>query len=90
MEPVLIGKFACSHVVEIDGVKIGLIGYTTEDTPNVSDSGKLIFNDVVSTVQTEAQRLRADENCHIVIGIGHYGYQNDRDMAELVDLGKSE
>ena len=42
-------------------VKVGIIGYTTEETPDISDTGTLVFNDVVETVRTESERLRTKE-----------------------------
>ena len=42
-------------------VKVGIIGYTTEETPDISDTGTLVFNDVVETVRTESERLRKKE-----------------------------
>ena len=72
------GKFGCSKIFELDGVKIGVIGYTTEETPDISDTGALIFNEVVNVVKNEADRLRKDEKCQILIGVGHYGYKQVR------------
>ena len=42
-------------------MKVGIIGYTTEETPDISDTGTLVFNDVVETVRTESDRLRKKE-----------------------------
>ena len=42
-------------------VKVGIIGYTTEETPDISDTGSLIFNDVVETIRAESDRLRNKE-----------------------------
>ena len=36
-------------------MKVGIIGYTTEETPDISDTGTLVFNDVVETVRTVVQ-----------------------------------
>ena len=46
-------------------VKVGIIGYTTEETPDISDTGSLIFNDVVETVRAESERLRNKEGVRI-------------------------
>merc|ERR1719431_709470 len=59
--------------------------YVCTDTVEISDTGNLILTNVVEAVQKETKNLR-DQGCHIVIGVGHYGYQEDKDMAELVDL----
>ena len=42
-------------------MKVGIIGYTTEETPDISDTGTLVFNDVIETVRTESERLRKKE-----------------------------
>lgn len=65
--------------------KIGIIGYTTEETPEISDTGNLIFNDVVETVKEESAKLRS-EKADILIGVGHYGLSEDKRMASQVDL----
>jgi len=85
-EPALADKYKCSLVIEVSGVKIGIIGYTTEETPDISDTGKLIFNEIVEIVKKESNRLRTAEKCQIVIGLGHYGYNEDKLMADQVDL----
>lgn len=85
-EPRMDGKYQCSYVIEVGGVNIGIIGYTTEETPSISDTGNLIFTDVVKAIQQEVQYLRNTKECQIVIGLGHYGYNEDKKMAEQVDL----
>mgnify|MGYP000133711363 CR=1 FL=1 len=78
------GQYTCSHIVEIEGVRIGIVGYTTEDTPTISNTGKLIFQNVIPSINAEIRQLRKE--CQIVIGVGHYGYQQDKDMVEYVDV----
>ena len=53
-EPELEGKFGSSTTFEFDGVKIGVIGYITEETPDISNTGNLIFNNVVETIKSSA------------------------------------
>ena len=51
-------------------MKVGIIGYTTEETPDISDTGTLVFNDVVETVRTESERLRTKEGSSKTKGQG--------------------
>ena len=85
-EEIIQNKFQCSTTVDFGQVKVGIIGFITQDTPKISKTGKLKFNDVTQVVKAESARLRSEEECDIVIGVGHYGYQNDIDMASQVDL----
>ena len=73
-EPKLQGTFTATTEFVIQGVKIGIVGYLTEETQDISDTGKLKFENVVETVKKYTQELR-DNGCQIVIGVGHYGYQ---------------
>ena len=56
MKPIL-----SSHVVELEGVKIGIIGYLTEETKNISNTEQLIFNNVVETIQNESKESFSEE-----------------------------
>ena len=42
-EPRLQGKFKSSHVMNVSGEEIGVIGYITPDTAFISQAGKLHF-----------------------------------------------
>lgn len=84
-EPTVNDIINSTAVFEFDGVKVGVVGYITQDTKDISNPGKLEFTDVVDAVKRETTKLRSS-GCHIVIGVGHYGYDHDQDMAELVDL----
>lgn len=80
------GKITKSHVVTADnGAKIGIIGYTTEDTPSISNPGRLKFLDVVQSVNTEATKLHS-EGVKILIAVGHGGFDVDQKVAEGVPL----
>ncbi|CAL8073312.1 unnamed protein product [Orchesella dallaii] len=83
------GKISKSHVVTADnGQKIGIIGYTTVDTPSISNPGRLKFLDVVQAVNEEAAKLNA-EGVNILIGLGHVGFDVDQIVAAncpLIDV----
>lgn len=60
-------------IIERSGVKVGVIGLSTQDTPqttlfaNVAD---LTFHDVVETVRTNAPLMR-EAGAEVVIAVGH-------------------
>ena len=74
-----------STIVTKNGVKIGIVGYITPDTKFVSDTGLLEFNDVLDSVQKEADRLRS-HGCEFIIGLGHIGLEHDKELARQSDL----
>lgn len=50
---------AKSHVATVDGVKVGIVGYITVDTPYISSpSPNMEFNNVAIAVRDEARRLK--------------------------------
>jgi len=80
-------NFQSSKTVEINGTRIGIIGYVTTDTPNITAGslGTLEFLDEIENVQKEAQRLKAlDPPIEILIALGHAGYIKDLEMAAMI------
>ena len=75
------GKFpaewAPSATYNFAGVKLGLIGFTTEDTPSLIFPGNLgpfVVSDVTTAVNAEAAKLRARNNNKIaIVALGHEG-----------------
>ena len=77
-------KISKSITLDVDGHKVGIIGYVTADTPFISSPGpNLTFLDVIPAVQEEAIRLTS-ENVSIIIALGHAGYEIDREMASKI------
>ena len=72
-----------SVVVRVGDVKIGVIGYLTQETLEVSNPGKLVISDEIEAVSKEAERLHS-EGVNIIIGLGHSGYQKDIEIAKKV------
>ena len=80
-EPALAGKLAKSTVIERGGEKIGLIGLTPQDTPDLASPGKNItFTDPASAVQGEVDKLTADGVNKIVV-LSHSGFLIDKGVA---------
>ncbi|EDW61292.1 protein 5NUC [Drosophila virilis] len=73
-------KLANSTVLETNGVKIGVIGYLTPDTKNLSFQNNVEFVEEIVSINAEAQRLK-DQGINIIIALGHSGYQKDQEIA---------
>ena len=57
-------NFKDSKIVEVNGIKIGIIGYDTSQDPNITASNlpTLSFLDEIESVRAEAQRLKTLNN----------------------------
>ena len=81
-EPLLAGKLAKSAVIERGGETIGLIGLTTEDTPELASPGDtVVFLDSVAAVQGEVDLLTA-RGVNKIIVLSHSGYGVDQMVAK--------
>ncbi len=85
-DPHLAGKIKGSYVIEIGGEKVGIIGATTEDTPDIASPGEFIeFNDVFEYVRDTAAALDAAGVKKIIL-LSHIGYTVDLQLAADVPL----
>jgi len=77
--------FKPSKIVEVNDVLIGIIGYVTTHTPNITASHlpTLTFLDEIENIQKEATRLKS-LGVDIIIALGHSGYVKDQEIAEKV------
>ena len=76
-----------STMVTVDGARIGIIGLSTPDTPNVTMEANVLtlsFTDPVAAVKQEAAKLRAD-GADAVIVIAHMGGKCS-DMNDVHDV----
>ncbi|WP_298494967.1 5'-nucleotidase C-terminal domain-containing protein [uncultured Maritimibacter sp.] len=81
-EPLLADKIAKSTVIEKGGEKIGLIGLTPVDTPDLSSPGaNIVFTQPADAVQGEVDKLTAEGVTKIVV-LSHSGYGVDQMVAE--------
>ncbi len=81
-EPLLADKLAKSTVIERGGEKIGLIGLTPEDTPELASPGaNITFSDPVAAVQGEVDKLTG-EGVNKIIVLSHSGLNVDKRVAE--------
>jgi 5'-nucleotidase len=80
-EPALAGVLMKSTVIERGGEKIGMIGLTPEDTPDLASPGKNItFSDPSAAVQGEVDKLTG-EGVNKIIVLSHSGFVVDKLVA---------
>jgi len=68
------------HIANVGGKKIGIIGYLTPDTRNIASTGRMLLRDEIEAVRKYANQLKG-EGVNIVIGLGHSGYEKDKEIA---------
>jgi len=81
--PVIDGLFAPSVILDVNGHKVGIIGYTTTETPDiVNPEGVkgLVFEDEIGRIKEEVQPLR-DKGAKTIIALGHAGFSKDKEIA---------
>ena len=84
-EPHLADVLMPSTVIEKDGQKIGLIGLTPEDTPDLASPGpNITFHDPVEAVKREIAKLEAEGVSRIIV-LSHSGFVTDQRIAAMVD-----
>ena len=67
-------------MVEVQGIKIGFFGLTTEDTPIASSPGDIKFSSTIDTARSKAKDLRA-KGADIVVAIAHTPLEVDMIIA---------
>ncbi|XP_060656295.1 protein 5NUC-like isoform X1 [Drosophila nasuta] len=73
-------KLSNSTVLEVNGTKIGVIGYLTPDTKDLSFQNDVEYAEEIVSINAEATRLKA-QGINIIIALGHSGYQKDQEIA---------
>ncbi|KAL3272474.1 hypothetical protein HHI36_013954 [Cryptolaemus montrouzieri] len=74
-----------STVLEVDGRKVGVVGYLTQETAYLSNVRELNIGDEIAAVKAETEKLD-QEGVKIIIGLGHSGFEIDKTLAEQVPL----
>ena len=67
-------------MVEVQGVKIGFFGLTTEDTPIASSPGTIKFSSTINTARAKAKELR-EKGADIVVAVAHTPLEVDMIIA---------
>ncbi|QQR39825.1 bifunctional metallophosphatase/5'-nucleotidase [Devosia rhizoryzae] len=80
------GKIKGSIVLDIGGEKVGIIGATTEDTPEIASPGPNVeFTDVIQYVRGASEALDA-AGVNKIILLSHIGYTVDLEVAAALPL----
>uniref|UniRef100_UPI00398EA03E 5'-nucleotidase n=1 Tax=Pristiophorus japonicus TaxID=55135 RepID=UPI00398EA03E len=80
----LTGYYLPYKILTVGEEKIGVVGYTTIETPLISNPGPhLIFEDEVEAVQREVNKLRT-LGVDKIIALGHAGFETDKLIAKKV------
>jgi 2',3'-cyclic-nucleotide 2'-phosphodiesterase (5'-nucleotidase family) len=69
-------EWKSSYVFQFDGFKLGVIGYTLPELPQLIFPGYLdpfVIKDPVKSVNAEANRLRSGRKVNAIIAVGHLG-----------------
>ncbi len=76
-----------SQIFELGGVKLGVVGLTLENTPQVSSSGDIRFLSVMDTLRAQARELRA-AGADLLVAVTHTDRRVDNEImrSRLVDI----
>lgn len=74
-----------SVVLEVSGRKIGIIGYLTPTTKEISLTQDVNLNDEIEAVKEESEKLD-EQGVKIIIALGHSGFLKDKELASKVPL----
>jgi 5'-nucleotidase len=81
----LAGLVAPWAVIERGGERVGVIGLTTEETPNISSPGPDIRFSKVARALKDAVASIEKMGINKIIALGHVGYGRDMEMARTID-----
>ncbi|XP_068143748.1 protein 5NUC [Drosophila tropicalis] len=70
-----------SVIISKFNTKIGIVGYLTPNTQQMSVQTKLVFSKEIQAINNEARRL-VSQGVNIIIALGHSGYAMDQQIAE--------
>lgn len=82
--PELKGLIKPYTIIEKDGMRIGLVGYTTEDTAFLSSPGqKIKFKPIIPSVKKAVSALKRAK-VNVIVAISHSGLNKDKEVASAV------
>ncbi|WP_102959509.1 bifunctional metallophosphatase/5'-nucleotidase [Mangrovicella endophytica] len=83
-EPLIAGRTKPSIILDADGDKVGVIGLSTVETPEVSSSGPtVVFTDPAPALSREIAALKGQGVERIVV-LSHSGYGVEKELAAKV------
>ncbi|TNC71513.1 bifunctional metallophosphatase/5'-nucleotidase [Rubellimicrobium roseum] len=82
-EPALAGKIGKSTVIEVGGERVGIVGLTTLDTPEIAAPGPNVNFVPYDAAQEEIDALTEQGVSKIVL-LSHAGFAEDQQLAETL------
>ncbi|XP_030849943.1 5'-nucleotidase [Strongylocentrotus purpuratus] len=82
-EPRLHGLYVCSHIFQMGGERVGVVGYTLKSSPDFSKTESLVFNEVIPALQPKVNDLIV-VGINKIIALGHAGFDVDQAVARDV------
>ncbi|KAM8953027.1 5'-nucleotidase [Pelodytes ibericus] len=84
LAPNITGYYMPYKILQVGSEKIGIIGYTSKETPVLSDPGPfLVFEDEITDLQPQVDKLLT-LGVNKIIALGHSGFETDKLIAEKV------
>ena len=83
LAPSLAGLTVPSVKIEVGDKVVGIVGYITPETKDISNPEEVIFTDEIQALKTEVKKLH-DEGTDIIVALGHSGYDKDQEVAASV------
>jgi 5'-nucleotidase / UDP-sugar diphosphatase len=80
-EPLLAGKFTKSTVIEVGGERIGIVGLTTTETPEIASPGPNVNFVPYDAAQQEIDNLTG-QGVNKIILVSHVGYVGEQRLAQ--------
>ncbi|NRA87114.1 MAG: bifunctional metallophosphatase/5'-nucleotidase, partial [Rhizobiales bacterium] len=74
-----------TRMFEFEGIKIGFMGLTTEDTVDISSPGDIKFLGVIETAKSNAKTLR-EQGADMVVAVVHTAQQVDFDLMSVAGV----
>ncbi|XP_030054996.1 5'-nucleotidase isoform X2 [Microcaecilia unicolor] len=84
LSPNITGYYLPYKILQVGSEKVGIIGYTSKETPTLSSTGPhLLFEDEILALQPQVEKLRT-LGVNKIIALGHSGFETDQQIAQKV------
>ncbi|XP_007949345.1 5'-nucleotidase [Orycteropus afer afer] len=78
------GLYLPYKILNVGSEVVGIVGYTSSETPFLSNPGKnLVFEDEITALQPQVDKLKT-LNVNKIIALGHSGFEMDKLIAQKV------
>ncbi|KAM4693320.1 5'-nucleotidase [Discoglossus pictus] len=84
LAPNITGYYFPYTILQVGSEKVGIVGYTSKETPVLSDPGPdLVFEDEITALQPQVDKLLT-LGVNKIIALGHSGFETDKLIAKKV------